>query len=74
MTVPDSGATSMRTSRARRPLLPKPPRPAPMSAFDKQVLADRAAKVAKVRENSASEALAFLSAEPLDKAGPLTKK
>lgn len=64
----------MRTSRVQRPLLPKLRHPAPISAFDKQVLAARAATVAKVRESSASEALAFLTAEPLDPAGPIKAK
>lgn len=74
MTDPDRGVIPMRIRRAHVTLLPKVPRPAPISAFDKQVIADREARIAKVRESATSEALAFLSAAPLDKAGPLKAK
>lgn len=44
-----------------------------VSAFDKAVDAKLEATVKQARDNAAREALEFLSAEPLDPAGPLPR-
>ena len=47
--------------------------PAKPSAFDQAVHAKRDTHVSAVRNNAASQALAFLDAAPLDPAKPLGK-